>query len=149
MRQRAQLPHELDAVELGQLVVGENHVDAVGARVLQRPARRVEELEVELAVDLPDDLREQQPAAEEIVDDDNGVALCARKRELGDDAALLQAMMGETHTVLSVPDPGSARMATSMSLSGCCCSPAGRRLEACASGPERALKNARRWASRD
>ena len=82
----AELLDELDAVELGQLVVGEDDVDAVVARVLERAARRVEELEVELAVDLADDLGQQQPAAEQVVDDENGVALRARERELRDDA---------------------------------------------------------------
>ena len=84
MRQRAQLLDELDAVELGQLVVGEDDVDAVVARELQRARRRVEQLEVQLAVDLADDLGQQQPAGEQVVDDQDGVALRARERELGD-----------------------------------------------------------------
>jgi hypothetical protein len=87
VRQRAQLLDELDAVELGQLVVGEDDVGAVVARELERPAGRVEELEVQLAVDLPDDLGEQQPAAEEVVDDQHRVALGAGERQLGNHAA--------------------------------------------------------------
>ena len=82
----ADLLHELDAVEFRQLEIGEDHVDAVLPRVLQRAARRVEELEVQLAVDLADDLGDQQPAAEQVVDDEDGIALGARERELGDDA---------------------------------------------------------------
>ena len=82
MRQRAQLLDELDAVELGQLVIGEDDVDAVVARELERARRRVEQLEVQLAVDLPDDLGEQQAAREQVVDDQDGVALRAREREL-------------------------------------------------------------------
>ena len=87
----ADLLHELDAVELRQLVVGEDHVDAVVARELERAARRVEQLEVQLAVDLADDFGEQQPAAEEVVDDEDGVALGARERELRDDAGTGEA----------------------------------------------------------
>ena len=63
MGQGAQLLDELDAVEFGQLVIGEDDVDAVVARELERARRRVEQLEVQLAVDLPDDLGEQQAAA--------------------------------------------------------------------------------------
>ncbi|MFO1412715.1 MAG: hypothetical protein U1F10_02145 [Burkholderiales bacterium] len=86
VRQRTDLLHEFDAVELRQLVVREDDVDAVVARELERARRRVEQFEVELAVDLPDDLREQQPAAEEVVDDQHRVALGTRKGQLGDDA---------------------------------------------------------------
>ena len=82
MGQGAQLLHELDPVEFGQLVIGKDDVDAVVARELQCARRRVEELEVQLAVDLPDDLGEQQSAGEKIVDDQDGVALSAREREL-------------------------------------------------------------------
>ena len=64
MGEGTELTHELDAVELGQLVVGEDHVDAVVPAELQRAARRVEQLQVELPIDLPDDLRQQQTAAE-------------------------------------------------------------------------------------
>ena len=87
MRQCAQLLDELDAVELGKLVIGEDDVDAVVARELQRARRRVEQLEVQLAVDLPDDLGEQQAAREQVVDDQDGIALRARERELRDDAS--------------------------------------------------------------
>ena len=86
MRQRADLLHELDAVELGQLVVGEDDVDAIVAGELERPRRRVEQLEVQLAVDLPHDLRQQQAAAEQVVDDQDRIALGTRERELGHDA---------------------------------------------------------------
>src|SRR4029453_15309442 len=86
MRERAQLLDQLDAVELGQLVVGEDDIDAVVARELQRARRRVEELEVQLAVDLADDLGQQQAAREQVVDDQDGVALGARERELRDGA---------------------------------------------------------------
>ena len=86
MGQGAQLLDELDAVELGQLVIGEDDVDAVVARELERARRRVEQLEVQLAVDLADDLREQQAAAEQVVDDQDGVALRPREREFGHDA---------------------------------------------------------------
>jgi len=41
--------------KLGQLVVGEDDVDAIVARELERARRRVEELEVQLPVDLADD----------------------------------------------------------------------------------------------
>ena len=82
----ADLLDELDAVEFRQLVIGEDHVDAVVARELERAARRVEELEVELAVDLADDLGEQQAAAEQVVDDEDGVALGAGERQLRDDS---------------------------------------------------------------
>ena len=88
VRQRADLAHELHAVELGQLVVGEDHVDAVVAGVLERAAGRVEQFEVELAVDLADDFRQQQAAAEQVVDDEDGVPLRARERELGNDRVL-------------------------------------------------------------
>ena len=83
--QRAELLDELDAVEFGQLVVGENDVDAVVARELERARRRVEELEIQLAVDLANDFGQQQAAREEVVDDQHRVALRARKRKLGDD----------------------------------------------------------------
>src|SRR5215471_15876843 len=86
VREPPNLLHELDAVEFGKLEIGEHHVYAVLARIFECAARRVEELEVELWVDLPHDLRDQQPAAEEIVDDENGVSLSARERELGDHA---------------------------------------------------------------
>jgi hypothetical protein len=86
MRERAQLLDELDAVELRQLVVGEDDVDAIVARELQCARRCVEQLEVELAVDLPDDLGEQQPAREQIVDDQDRVALRTRERELRHDS---------------------------------------------------------------
>jgi hypothetical protein len=85
MGQRPQLFDELDAVELGQLVVGENDVDAVVAREFKRARRGVEQLEVQLAVDLADDLGQQEPAGEEIIDDQNGVALRPREGELGYD----------------------------------------------------------------
>src|SRR5205807_396966 len=75
MGQRAQLTDELDAVELGQLVVREHDVDAIVTRVLQRARRRIEELEIELAVDLSNDLGEQKAAREQIIDDQYGVAL--------------------------------------------------------------------------
>ena len=63
MGQRADLLDELDAVELRQLVIGEDHVDAIVARELERATRRVEQFQVQLAVDLANDLREQQAAA--------------------------------------------------------------------------------------
>jgi hypothetical protein len=85
MGQGADLLHELDAVELGQLVIGEDDVDAVVARELERARRRVEQLEVELAVDLAHDLREQQAAREQIVDDQDRVPLRAGKCELRND----------------------------------------------------------------
>ena len=85
MGQRAQLLDELDAVELGQLVVGEDDVDAVVAREFECARRRVEQLEVQLAIDLADDLGQQEPAGKEIVDDQNGVALRPREGELGYD----------------------------------------------------------------
>ena len=84
--QCAQLLDELDAVELGQLVVGQHDVDAVVAREFERARRRVEELEVQLAVDLAHDLGEQQAAREEVVDDQDGIALRARERELRNDS---------------------------------------------------------------
>ena len=86
MGQAANLLHELDAVELRQLVIGEDHVDAIVARELERAAGRVEQFEIELAVDLADDLGQQQAAAEQVVDDEDRVALGARERELGDDS---------------------------------------------------------------
>src|SRR5205823_13159038 len=86
MRQSAKLLDELDAVELGQLVIGENEVDAIVPCVLERARRGVEELEVQLAVDLADDLGKEQTAREEIVDDQYGIALRSRERELGYDA---------------------------------------------------------------
>ena len=88
MSEAANLLHELDAVEFGQLEIGENHVDAVLARVLQRPARRVEQLQVQLGVDLADDFRDQQPAAEQVVDDEDGIALGSREGELRDHAGV-------------------------------------------------------------
>src|SRR4030095_5210127 len=42
--------------------------------------------EVQLAVDLPDDLGQQQAAREQVVDDQDGVALGARESELRDGA---------------------------------------------------------------
>jgi len=54
----AQLLDQLDAVELGQLVVGQDDVDAVVAGILERAAGRVEQLQVQLAVDLANDLGE-------------------------------------------------------------------------------------------
>ena len=86
MRQRAKLLDELDAVELGQLVIGENDVDTIVPRILERARRRIEQLQVQFAVDLPNDFREQQAAREQIVDDQYGVALRPRERELGYDA---------------------------------------------------------------
>jgi len=83
--QGAQLLHELDAVELGQLVVGEDDVDAVVAGVFERARGRVEELEVELAVDLADDFREQETARKQVVDDQDRIALRAGERELRHD----------------------------------------------------------------
>jgi hypothetical protein len=91
VRQGAYLLHELDAVELGKLVIGEDDVDAVVACELERARRRVEELEVELAVDLANDLGQQQPAREQVVDDENGVALGASERELRNDSGAGQA----------------------------------------------------------
>ena len=82
VRQCPQLLDELDAVELGQLVIGEDDVDAIVAREFEGARRRVEELEVQLAVDLADDFGEQQPAAEQVVDDEDGIALRAGEREL-------------------------------------------------------------------
>ncbi len=78
VREPADLLHELDAVEFRQLEIGEDHVDAVVPREFERAARRVEQFEIELAVDLPDDFGEQKAAAEEIVDDQDGVPLRAR-----------------------------------------------------------------------
>jgi hypothetical protein len=86
MRQAADLLHELDAVEFGQLEIGQHHVHAVLARILERTARRVEELQVELGVDLPHDFRNQQAAAEEVIDDQHGIALGAGEGELRDHA---------------------------------------------------------------
>ena len=83
--QRADLADQLHAVEFGQLVVGQHHVDAIVARKLECAARRVEKLEVQLAVDLANDFRQQQAAAEQVIDDQDGVALRARHRQLGDD----------------------------------------------------------------
>ena len=87
--QAADLLHELDAVEFGQLEIGEDHVHAILPRVLQRPARRVEELQVQLGVDLADDFGDQQPAAEQVVDDEDGIALGSREGELRDHAGSL------------------------------------------------------------
>ena len=89
MRQRADLANQLHAVEFRQLVVRQYHVDAVVAREFECPARRVEKLQVELAVDLADDFREQQAAAEQVVDDHNGVALRTRHRQFGYDRAFV------------------------------------------------------------
>ena len=79
MRQRTQLLDQLDAVELWQLVVGEYDVDAVVAGELECAGRGVEEFEIEAAIDLPDDLRQQQPAGKQVVDDHHGIALGTRK----------------------------------------------------------------------
>ena len=73
---------ELDAVEFRKLEIGEDHVDAVLPRVLQRPARRVEQLQVQLRIDLTDDFGDQQTAAEQVVDDEDGIALGSREGEL-------------------------------------------------------------------
>jgi hypothetical protein len=89
MREGADLPDQLHPVEFGQLVIGQHHVDAVVARELECPARRVEKFEVELAVDLANDFREQQPAAEQVVDDHDGVPLRTRHRQLGYDRAFV------------------------------------------------------------
>ena len=89
MRQRADLANQLHAVEFRQLVVGQHHIDAVIASELERPTRRVEKLQVELPVDLADDFREQQAAAEQIVDDHNGVPLRTRHRQFGYDRAFV------------------------------------------------------------
>ena len=86
MRQSADLFHELDTVELRQLVVGEDHVDAVVPRELERAARRVEELEVQLPIDLADDLSEQEAAAEKVVDDEDRIALGTGECQLRDDS---------------------------------------------------------------
>jgi hypothetical protein len=80
------LLHELDAVEFRKLEIGEDHVDAVLARVLQRSARRVEQLQIQLRIDLTDDFRKQQTAAEQIVDDEDGIALRSREGEFRDHA---------------------------------------------------------------
>ena len=86
MPEAADLLHELDAVEFRQLEIGEDHVDAVLPGVLQRAARRVEQLQIQLGIDLADDFGDQQPAAEEVVDDEDGIALGSREGELGDHA---------------------------------------------------------------
>ena len=99
MRESPDLLHEFDAVEFRQLVIGKDHVDAVVARELQRAARRVEQLEIQLAVDLADDLGEQQSAAEEVVDDENGVALGTGERKLRDDSHRTRGLHG-IHEVL-------------------------------------------------
>ena len=46
MRQCAQMADKLHAIEFRQLVVGENHVDTIVARVLERAAGRVEQFEI-------------------------------------------------------------------------------------------------------
>ncbi len=94
----ANLLHELDTVELGELVVGQDHVDAIVARELQRATRGVEQLQVQFAVDLADDLREQEAAREQVVDDQDGVALGAGKRQLRDDAG--RTRLRSDHDVL-------------------------------------------------
>ena len=86
MWQRAELLDELDAVEFRKLVIGENDVDAIVARELECARRRVEELEIQLAVDLADDLGEQEPAGKKVVDDQDGVALRPGEGELGYDS---------------------------------------------------------------
>jgi hypothetical protein len=68
MRQAPDLLHELDAVEFRKLEIAQHHVHAVLAGIFERTARRVEELEVELGVDLPHDFRNQQAATEEVID---------------------------------------------------------------------------------
>src|SRR5208282_4092464 len=100
--QGAKLPDQLHPIELGQLVVGQDHVDPVAARKLQCPTWRVEQLEVELAIDLPHDLRQQQPAAEEVVNDDDRVALRPSQRQLGNDAGFTGVTrLSETHGISS------------------------------------------------
>jgi hypothetical protein len=84
--QGADLLHELDAVELGELVIGQHDVDAIVAREFERARRRVEELEVQLAVDLADNFGQQEPARKEVVDDQHRVALGAGKRKFRDDS---------------------------------------------------------------
>ena len=124
MRQGTELAHELHTVELRQLVVGEDHVDPVVAAELQRAAGRVEQFQVEPAVDLPDDLREQQSAAEEVVDDDDRIALGSGESQFGDHAGPGRAALGDTHDDnLSVLNPRLAGAAINMPYTGFCCSP--------------------------
>src|SRR6516164_4046588 len=94
-------PHAVNAVELRQLVVGEDHVHAIVARVFERAARRVEELQVQLAVDLADDLGEEQAAREEVVDDDDRVPLRSSECQFRDDARFSRgALLRGTHKSL-------------------------------------------------
>src|SRR5262249_9339403 len=76
--------------------------------------RRVEELQVQLPVDLADDLGEQQPTGEQIVDDEDGIALGARKRQLGNDAGrsrLLRSNHGALQTGEVARDESSKKHA--------------------------------------
>ncbi len=81
-REPADLLHELDAVEFRQFVVGEDDVDAVvAARYSSARVGVSNSSRFSFAVDLADDLGDQQPAAEEVVDDQNRIALRPREGE--------------------------------------------------------------------
>jgi hypothetical protein len=71
-------------IEFRKLEIGEDHVDAILAGVLQRPAWRVEQLQIQLRIDLADDFRKQQAAAEQVIDDKDGIALGSREGDLRD-----------------------------------------------------------------
>jgi hypothetical protein len=85
MGKRANAAHKFDAIELRQFVVRQDQVNAVVASVLKRSRWSFEEFEVQFAVDLPDDLGQQQPTAEQVVDDQHRIALRTYQGKLGND----------------------------------------------------------------
>ena len=117
MGQGADLFDELDAIEFGQLVVGEHDVDAIVACEFKGARRRIEEFKVQFAVDLPDDFGQQQAAGEKIVDDQDGVALRAGERQLRYDAGA--GLDGASWSGHEVPPAKSVHMAGKIKQKQC------------------------------
>src|SRR5581483_4360751 len=74
----AQAANGLDAIHVRHLVVGENHIDTVLARVLDRLDRLGKRDDLDAVVETPDDLAENETARRLIIDDHDG-----KRRELG------------------------------------------------------------------